>query len=249
MKRVVVAGVFLLAVLAGCSYAAREPEPYRPPDLASTGSQADGRSLYLRDCAWCHGASAEGTGNGPAIDDGTASVHFMLTSGRMPLADPDERVRRQDAVYDDGEIDALVAYLDGVVEGPEVPHVDPSQGDLGLGAELYLENCAACHSSTGVGGALTRSRDAPSLRYSSPHEVAEAMLTGPGAMPVFGPEAFDERDVNSIVAYAGTIRHPDNRGGGDFGGFGPFSEGAVAWLVGMGSILLIVRLIGTRASE
>ena len=35
----------------------------------------------------------------------------------------------------------------------EVPAAPP--GGLAHGAELYLANCAACHSSTGIGGTLS----------------------------------------------------------------------------------------------
>jgi ubiquinol-cytochrome c reductase cytochrome c subunit len=125
--------------------------------------------------------------------------------------------------------------------------VDPGEGDLAVGAELYSLNCAACHSTTGIGGALTSGQDAPSLHLATPMQTAEAMLTGPGAMPVFGPETFDRSEVDSVVAYVTYLQDPEGRGGSDLGGLGPWSEGLVAWVVGMGAVLIVVRVIGERA--
>jgi ubiquinol-cytochrome c reductase cytochrome c subunit len=39
------------------------------------------------------------------------------------------------------------------------------------------------------------------------------------------------------------------RGGGNLGGLGPVTEGAVAWIVGLGILLLFTRWIGTRVGD
>ena len=203
--------------------------------------------LYERDCAWCHGSDGSGTAGSPEIaSDGAAAADFMLTTGRMPLADPDDRMQRSEPAYTEDEIDAIVTYVAGLGDGLPVPAVDPGQGDLAIGAELYSLNCAACHSTTGIGGALTSGQDAPSLHLASPTQTAEAMITGPGAMPVFGPDTFDQGEVDSVVAYVTYLQDPDSRGGSDLGGLGPWSEGLVAWVLGLGAVLIVVRVIGER---
>jgi ubiquinol-cytochrome c reductase cytochrome c subunit len=173
----------------------------------------------------------------------------MLSTGRMPIADVDARLVRSEPAYTTEQIEAIVDYTASIVSGPPVPEVHPGRGDAGFGAELYEQNCAACHSSTGVGAALTSGVEAPGIEEATPVQVAEAMLTGPGAMPVFGPETLSEHETNSLLRYVQTLQSTPDRGGSDLGGFGPVTEGAVAWLVGLGVCLLVVRWIGKRASE
>ena len=72
------------------------------------------------------------------------------------------------------------------------------------------------------------------------------MRTGPGAMPVFGPETLDDVQVASIVRYVGYLRHPDDRGGNPLGHIGPVPEGFVAWIIGLGAMLAAAYWIGTR---
>jgi quinol---cytochrome-c reductase cytochrome c subunit len=235
-----------IGLLAACSYPS-QPAPYRPA-ITQSGSPQDGRTLFLRDCAWCHGSEGGGTSRAPEIaSGGEASADFMLTTGRMPLDDPSAPLRRSETTYTAEQIVAIVEYVGELGEGPEIPQVHPEDGDLALGQELYSLNCAACHSTTGIGGALTSGQEAPSLRLATPTQTAEAMITGPGAMPVFGAESFDQHAVDSIAAYVRYLQSPEDRGGGDLGGLGPWSEGLVAWMMGLGACLIVIRLIGTRA--
>jgi ubiquinol-cytochrome c reductase cytochrome c subunit len=248
-----------LALFTACAYFGRETAPYRP-EFSEVAAGDTGKEVYQRDCAWCHGAQGQGTPRGPDLISGTngpALTHSMLTTGRMPLRDPDERSEREARVYTEEEIDAILLYTSTFgAEGPAIPHPDLEEGDLGEGLELYQENCAACHSTTLIGGALTsgseplsRSVVAPALREATPTEVAEAMLTGPGPMPVFGLETFTQEEVNSIVKYVEHQRDPTDRGGAPVGHVGPVAEGAVGWIVGLGLLLLLIRWIGTRGGE
>ena len=254
--------MLLGATLAACGYGA-EPEPYLLP-VASEGV-ADGAILYARLCAWCHGSRGEGTPRGPDLDgelDGGAYTDFMLSSGRMPLTSPMEPGSRGPTALEISQIDALVAHVEGFGgSGPPVPNPDPAAGDVSRGAELYLTNCAACHSSTGAGGALTSGYAAPALTNPdiTATEVAEAMLVGPGCEntdPECGPGSgamprfdFTAGDVNDIVAYVSQLQTGENQGGWAIGRIGPVSEGAIGWILGLGLMLAMIRWIGTRVGE
>jgi ubiquinol-cytochrome c reductase cytochrome c subunit len=253
--------LLLGAVLAACSNAA-EPTPYALPNINQGVS--DGAILYARTCAWCHGSRGEGTSRGPNLDgelDGGAYTHFMLSSGRMPIATPSQRSGRSPVSLDPDQIDALVAHVEGLGGlGPPVPSPDPAAGSVSRGLEMYLANCAPCHSSSGVGGALTSGFAAPPLTNPdiTATQVAEAMLVGPGcrndpqcgagsgAMPRF---EFDSAEVDDIVAYISQLQSGGNEGGWSIGRIGPVAEGAIGWLIGLGSMLLIIRWIGTRVGE
>ena len=261
MSRCIAAAFAAFLALTGCSFGAdRSDDPYRPPALVRAPGPADGRDLYLRDCAWCHGPVGRGTERGPDLVSGTngpALVDFVLSTGRMPIADADARMQPGVSQYTRSEIEAIVDYSRELgAPGPDVPELAHEDSDLAHGNELYLENCAACHSTTGVGGALTQASGggsssviAPPVLDSTPTEVAEAIRVGPGTMPVFGEESFDQDDLDAIVAYVVYLQDPVDRGGADAGRVGPVAEGAIGWIIGLGSLLLCMRWIGTKRGE
>lgn len=250
----------LTMTLSGCAYFERDLDPYRPP--LAEHVEADGKTLYARDCAWCHAADGSGTDRGPDLLTGTngpALTHFVLSTGRMPLDDPEERSKRGPPLYNEEQIDALVDYVAGLDQvGPEIPEVDTEIGATSEGLELYQEHCAACHAPTGVGAAIASGQGreespssiaAPSLSHSTRLEVAEAIRTGPGTMPVFGDFILSEEQVDAIVGYVDYLQDPADRGGAPIGRVGPVAEGAVGWLVGMGALIIVIRWMGTKAGE
>jgi len=178
----------------------------------------------------------------------------MLSTGRMPIPQPQDNPPRRPPAYDRQEIDELVRYVASLGPGILIPRVDPAAGDVQEGSSLYEIDCAACHSSTGIGGALTQGLEAPSILDSTPLEIAEAMrLGGAGAvsgnMPRFGPQQLGDRQVNSIVRYITFLQHKarrTDRGGFSLGRWGPVAEGFVAWAVGLLALLFVVRWIGER---
>jgi ubiquinol-cytochrome c reductase cytochrome c subunit len=164
----------------------------------------------------------------------------------MPLADPTAEANRKPQVLEDDEIEALVAYVASLGEGPEIPEANTTGADLSNGAELFAANCAPCHGASGNGGAVGDDAFAPSLYVSKPLDVAEAVIVGPGEMPVF---AFGEEDRNAIVAYVRHLQEEDAPGGLDIGGIGPVPEGYVAWVVAMVVLVIVIVLIGRSSGR
>jgi ubiquinol-cytochrome c reductase cytochrome c subunit len=207
-----------------------------------------GLQLYLVGCASCHGLNGAGTSQGPDLRGvGAAAADFQLSTGRMPNTSPDRQSVTKRSPYTRAEIDDLVAYVASLGPGPPIPDVVTPPGDLQEGAQLYLDNCAACHSAAGNGGALSVGRDAPTVHGATPVEVGEAIRTGPGNMPIFGPGTFTRQQVNSIVRYVEYLKEPEDPGGFSLGLVGPITEGLVAILVGLGALMLITRWIEPRA--
>ncbi len=212
---------------------------------------AEGRRLYITGCSSCHGLHGEGSReNVPSLlRSGEATVYYYLQTGRMPMADAEEQPRRKPRAYDQGEIAALVRYVTTLGQGPSLPDLDEHEGDIAEGGALYRTNCAPCHSAAGIGGALSYGRAAPSLRQSEPLVVAAAVRAGPGQMPVFGREQIDDEELASIARYVRSTQGPPNRGGAALGGAGPIPEGFVAWLFGIGTLLLAALWVGRREGE
>lgn len=233
---------------------AREPSARPPPAAdghklhsvrvaaALQPEDVDGAELFAGSCSSCHGAEGEGTTNGPPLTDvGEASAHFQLSTGRMPLANPNDQAVAKDPAFDEEAIDALVDYVGSLGEGPPIPDVDLGGADLSSGQALFIENCAACHGATGAGGVVGDQAVAPSLSAATPTQIAEAMIVGPGQMPEFALSDQPRDDIVNFVVY---LRDEPRPGGADIGGIGPVPEGFIAWTAGMGALLIVVLLIG-----
>jgi ubiquinol-cytochrome c reductase cytochrome c subunit len=245
-----VAGVLLL-VLGSSGGAVPAPPAAESQHLlaadASGSADADvaaGEQLYLTGCVSCHGVEGAGTDQGPPLTtSGAAYADFMLRTGRMPLAAPAPQSPQKPPAYDDRQIEQLVAYVASLGNGPPIPDVQPDRGDLAEGSQLYLANCAACHNASGIGGALSYGNEAPSLLSVAPTQIGEAVRVGPGQMPVFGPETLTSEQVDSIARYVGYLQEPEHPGGLRLGGAGPVPEGFIAWLVGLGALLVLAGWI------
>lgn len=233
-----------------------------PTGAATTATQTraprapldEGRRLYLESCSSCHGPDGEGGRlpggvEAPSLRGvGAASVDFFLSTGRMPLSDAKSQALRKPPAFDARQRAAIVAYVTSLAPGgPAIPDVDPDTASITRGADLFLTNCAACHNAAAVGGALSYGNFAPSLHPATPVEIAEAQRIGPGNMPVFGPETLSDAEVNDIVRYVTYLHDPDDPGGAGLGHFGPIPEGFVGLFFGLGTLLLFVAWVGTRA--
>jgi ubiquinol-cytochrome c reductase cytochrome c subunit len=256
-RRAVLPPLLLVAVFVVAGQLARGGSEARaqiatPPPTVTTLPRVP--DVYRADCAYCHGVTGEGTNLGPPLAGvGEASADFMLRTGRMPIDDSEQYPQRGEPAYDEDQIQEMVEYIGALDPGPPIPQVDLAAGDLVEGEQLYIDNCAACHATTGIGGALTDKAVAPSLNASTPVEIAEAVRVGgngrEGSMPVFGPATIDQEGLDSIVRYVVYLQHPEDRGGAGLGHLGPIAEGFVAWLIGLGLLILIILWIGDSAEE
>jgi ubiquinol-cytochrome c reductase cytochrome c subunit len=207
----------------------------------------EGRALFLVGCSSCHGLNAQGGNQAPSlIGVGAASVDFQVGTGRMPLARPGAEADRKQPLYNETQIRQLGAYVASLAPGPAIPTVNLADGDLAYGGELFRTNCAQCHQAAGQGGALTNGKYAPNLGQATPTQIGEAMRTGPESMPVFSAGQLNDHQVNSIAKYVDFLKTPNDPGGHSLGHYGPGPEGLVAWLVGIGGLVVATLWIGSR---
>ena len=236
--------VAFVLVLVGVGYAVLTDggsATAAPPAAANAAQIAEGRSLFAATCSSCHGEFAQGTTDAPSlIGVGAAAVDFQVGTGRMPAAELGAENVRKPPAFDPAKIAALAAYIQSLGGGPPVPsaaQVNPAAGNYGLGQQLFVANCAACHNFVGAGGALTEGKPAPPLTESTPRQIYEAMLTGPEAMPVFNDLTITPQEKRNIIAYVTQVRSQSNPGGFSLGRIGPVTEGLVAFL---GLLLFLV---------
>jgi ubiquinol-cytochrome c reductase cytochrome c subunit len=210
---------------------------------------APGQALFAANCASCHGGDATGTERAPnLLSLGAGTVDFWVSTGRMPLADPTIQASTKPPRFNKLQSLEISAYVQSLAPGGvKVPVVNLSNANVGKGSELFTLNCAACHTITGAGDALADGAYAPSLHYATTRQIVEAIRSGPGNMPHFGPGNISNAEVRDITAYVHSyIQHPINRGGFGLGGIGPVGEGFVGLLIGVGALMLVCFWIGDR---
>jgi ubiquinol-cytochrome c reductase cytochrome c subunit len=224
----VLIGVGYAVVTSGGAASAAQPA------TANAAQIAEGHTLFEEQCSSCHGIFAEGTSQAPAlIGVGAAAVNFQVGTGRMPAAEQGAENVRKTIAFTPGQINAIAAYIQSLGGGPPVPsaaQVNPAAGTYGIGQQLFVADCAACHNFVGAGGALTYGKFAPPLTSSTPTQIYEAMLTGPEAMPVFNDLTITPQEKRDIIAYVTQVRSQPNPGGFSLGRVGPVTEGLVAFL-------------------
>jgi ubiquinol-cytochrome c reductase cytochrome c subunit len=214
-----------------------------------------GQSLFLENCASCHGTQANGVpanGTSGAFPDlvglGPATIDFWVESGRMPAADPRAvQANRRTPRLNQTQALAIAAWINSLSPSyPDIPSPNLASANVSDGAALFALNCAACHTIEGDGDALANGTFAPSLRNIPAYQVVEAIRTGPANMPRFTGNLSDYQ-VADIVKYVTTeIQHPQNPGGFGLGGLGPVAEGFVGLLLGVGLLALVGFWVGER---
>jgi cytochrome c oxidase cbb3-type subunit 3 len=184
----------------------------RDPELL-TFAMAGGRVAFADNCAACHGAGGQGAVGGfPALVDddwiwgGTLEdIHFTITHGI------------RNAQSEEARLSVMPAYA-GVLSRAQIN--DTAEFVLSLsgrgtdeaaakrGAEIYAENCVACHGERGegvrdVGG--PRLNDHIWLYGGSRAEIA-AQIANPrlGVMPAFGGR-LDEATIKMLAVYVHTL--------------------------------------------
>lgn len=232
-----------------------------------------GRKLFLLSCATCHGQNGEGvvaengeSNLGPSlVGVGAAAVHFQVETGRMPMAATGKQAPRKPEAFTEQETEYLAAYVASLAPGPAAPtkteydlnavkglSADEQREAIVRGGKLFLTNCTACHNFEGSGGAMPWGRYAPKLKGVKKQHIYEAMLTGPQQMPVFSNAVLTPEDKRDIIAYIYSVNDKKQTpayGGFGMKGLGPVSEGLMAWLVGIGGLVLFAYWIAAHTAR
>jgi ubiquinol-cytochrome c reductase cytochrome c subunit len=214
---------------------------------------AQGHSLFMDSCSSCHGLDAQGTAQAPSlIGAGSAAVDFQMSTGRMPAKELGAENDRKPSTFTQQQIYDIAAYVNSLGGGPAIPgpgQVSTAGAKTALGEVLFSTNCAQCHGFAGAGGALTYGKNAPSLNAATPTQIYEAMLTGPEAMPVFGDGTITPAEKQDIIAFVTETRNEANPGGFSLGRTGTVTEGLLAWVGGLGFLVLIAMWLTAKRRD
>lgn len=110
--------ILVTGLLAACATAVGSPTPTAEPSTPTPDPIVQGRAVYLRVCAECHGQNGEGYANelaAPALDESEHAWHHpdqqirdWIENGKLGLGR--EMPAYGDELKDD-EVDAVIAYL------------------------------------------------------------------------------------------------------------------------------------------
>ncbi len=248
VSRLLLLGLGLLS--AGALYTVLAPEPQTAQAQGDPSLVRQGEQLYNNACITCHGTNLQGVEDrGPSlIGVGEAAVYFQVSTGRMPATRQEAQAGEKPVKFDPEEIDALGAYVQANGGGPTVPEGELVGDDTARGGDLFRLNCASCHQFTGRGIALSSGKFAPEIADVNPAQIQSAMLHGPQNMPKFSDRQLTAEDKADITAYIQSITEDrNNPGGWSLGGWGPVSEGFIAWIVGIGVLVGVTLWIGAKA--
>jgi ubiquinol-cytochrome c reductase cytochrome c subunit len=217
---------------------------------SSPALRAEGQQLFNTSCSSCHALNLRGyPGRGPSlIGVGAGPVDFFLSTGGMPLSNPQQQPDiPNEPAFDRHQINAIVAYVSSF-GGPPAPTAFPSRGQLGQGYDVFTVNCAGCHQILARGGMFVGGW-VPNLLHVNAQQIAEAVRMGPFLMPHFDYHQISQSQLNSLARYILYAQRPANLGGWGIYNIGPIPEGIVAWFLGLGALLIVARLIGERNDE
>jgi ubiquinol-cytochrome c reductase cytochrome c subunit len=236
--------------------------------LPGVATAANGKQVYGRYCAMCHGPNGEGNtdrnslvgqgpgrnttiqpGIGPPLRNvGALAADFYLRTGYMPLKRTGLQPRRSRLLLSKEQIDALIGYVASLGHGPPVPRPHPEQGNLSEGQHLFATNCAGCHQIMARGGYVTHAVPPP-LGKATATEIAEAVRIGPYVMPHFSKQQISDAQLDSLIRYVQWTQKPDDRGGLSLWRIGPVPEGLVTWFFGAAALVAVCLVIGRRLHE
>ena len=169
----------------------------------------------------------------------------------MPMADMSQQAERKPPKYNAEETAALAAYVASLAPGPSA--VDGANlnyerdGNTAQGGELFRTNCAMCHNFAAQGGALSQGKYAPTLMGVQPKYMYEAMITGPQSMPIFSDKTITPAEKLSIIKWIKAAQNEPSLGGATTGRVGPVTEGLLAWLLGLGSLIGVAVWLAAKA--
>ncbi|MDO9305978.1 MAG: c-type cytochrome [Sulfuricurvum sp.] len=163
---------------------------------------AMGESVFIVQCAPCHGLQADGMGGKAAdlhVRLAEQSVKHAVVNGAnnnllgtsMPMPDRNGLMNANtNALVTDAEIDAVSKYVAGGLKGTE-------------GADVFAGTCAACHGPDGKGMEMV----APNIAEMSPSMVDMVLRHGKkgaiGAMPAF--TNLTEVQYKALDAYVASL--------------------------------------------
>ncbi len=172
----------------------------RQPAAPGEGDPARGTTLYIGNCAPCHGSNGEGDALGPPLNLTDVLVKdddFLRTITRegipgTAMIDFGTRMNAQD-------IDDVIAFM-----RTWQPKARPrlGEGDAENGAKVYASSCAACHGSEGEGTAIGPGLNRAELLAKGDDFLSVTTREGiSGTSMVAFEDRLNDQEIEDIIAF------------------------------------------------
>lgn len=170
---------------------------------------AAGSAAFKVNCVQCHGSGAAGSPGYPNLNTNEwmwggspEEIRYTIAHGVRFESDPDTHYSEMPAyaaMFSRDELSAVVSYVEALSQG----------GDLaGPGAQVFANNCAACHGETGKGEIMFGAPDLTDAiwLYGSTREDIAAQIREPrhGVMPAWQAR-LGETTVKELTVYVHSL--------------------------------------------
>lgn len=129
-----------------------------------------GRTLFADNCAACHGRTAEGGPGFPNLVDrvwlwgGDGETISETIRVGINADNPESRISQMIAFGHNGilsreEMLAVVSFVRSLSAAVEVNAPDAAQSGIAAGAQIFANNCTACHGDDGTGNPMIGAPD------------------------------------------------------------------------------------------
>lgn len=187
----------------------------------STPAAPDGKAIFEKHCASCHGESGEGISGVVSIAGPSLQAEHNLGNVMTAIETGPSHMPAFSRLLSVTEIRSVAGYVTD-----KIAVIPLTGGNISEGGKLFSVYCAACHRTAVRGGALAFTDvNAPDLSHKSPALIAGAIRWGPGPMPAFTPGVISNQQLDSIVTYLKFAQHPPTPGGNSISWEGPVPEG------------------------
>ena len=175
-----------------------------------------GRTLFIDNCAACHGT--RGTG-GPGFPDLTAKARLwggepetVAETIRVGINSTTEETRisqmmafGRDGILDDKQVRAVAAYVRSL---SDLPMSAADAAEVEAGGQVFADNCVACHGEDGRGSTEAGAPDLTDAAWiygSSTQTVYSSIYSGrQGHMPHWDGR-LSPVDIKLLTLYVGTL--------------------------------------------
>lgn len=208
-RHVVVTLILIVAILVSFQiYIFREPARVSAAEKRDhLIAVTEGRGLFDKNCAMCHGMQGEGVDGPPLNDSGflgsTADeTIFSLISSGVPNTEMPAWNQAHGGPFTDAQVRALVAYLRSWEADAPDRHAMAMAGDPIEGLVLYNSTCIVCHGAEGQGTERAPAlNDAQKLAQFDDDWYRETITEGRPAqgMPTWGTVLSPEQVSNAIA--------------------------------------------------
>jgi len=189
--------------------------PAATPDAQHAAQLAQGKELYTRICAVCHGENGEGykADAAPALNHPSylgsvndALLRDAIANGRNGSTMSAWSKERGGPLDAEG-IDAVIAFMRSWYKGEKLK-LDNRRGpgDPTHGNQLYLQHCARCHGARGIEGPNARIGDPAFLARAPIGFLRIAITEGRSGTPMEGfGQALGEQGVQDVIMFLRTL--------------------------------------------